>query len=66
MQPRVESGVGSRDHSAKPKEPTSIKSDTEDWELQGKRKPMHQPLQNHDNDYLSNFITQMYQTTTQH
>ena len=34
------------------------------FELQGKQAHMHKPLQNHDNDYLSNFITQMYNTTS--
>ena len=31
-------------------------------ELQGTQAKMHHPLQNQDPDYLSNFITQMYQT----
>ena len=52
-----------RDFSAKPTTTVEIKSDTEDdqsMNLQGRQATMHQPLQNHDNDYLSNFITQMY------
>ena len=62
-----------RDFSAKvtnlkttDKDGTASGNETDDQSrinLHGKSAKMHQPLQNHDQDYLSNFITQMYQTT---
>ena len=70
-QQRVESSQGAqpRDFSAKPRPTAGGEASASDAEadmitLHGKQVKMHQPLQNHDNDYLSNFITQMYHTTT--
>ena len=42
-----------------------MSDNSQQFELHGKKAKMNKPLQNNDNDYLSNFITQMYHTTNQ-
>ena len=51
------------DEDGTDEEVESAEEEEDVLELHGTQAKIHHPLQNHDQDYLSNFITQMYQTT---